>query len=303
MVNLNGHDQTFNYIADVDIQANGYLNGRKCLTSEEPACVTLTGRGLSATSGYYKNMANVEWKLEGAVSFCLDAKPFKDFAIGFAKATHTTTGDLVISNGTLNINNGATMPNVGRVVVAEGGCLAVNAGLTGAFVGCRRLAVDGSVTFTDDSSLAFSQNALEVELGTNAQLRLPEGCVLTVNSLTTGGVAVAKGQYDVRNIPQIVGGTLNVVPPVVETEATWTGGGADDAVTTAANWSTDPELPPFDTGSVLAKFAADGTQADVDENIALRGIVFGLAGYLEYLRNNHESNHSVESHPRTGLRC
>lgn len=103
---------------------------------------------------------------------------------------------------------------------------------------------------------------------------------LTLSSLKVGTSTIPAGRYRASDFRWLEGeGVLLVgeaIPgePAEETTATWTGAGADDLLSTAANWA-DGVLPDLTTGSLVATFPPGATPVvPADDTIyRFRGIV------------------------------
>ena len=269
-IDLNGNDQVFSYAFDRDCGDNvGSVLNREQFYTERPATVRFTGTGSPSTYASSNNFT-----FDGALTVLLDAAAYPNYGMNLANRVSTTTGDLIVSNGTLRLLGGAYFPNVGAICVGPNGAIVTESGVVGTFAGCTRLKVEGRMTIAAGDADPFSQNALDVELGEDAELTLPPDFTVRVRSLTVAGVSMPIDTYGPDKVPQLKSGAIQVAPLMPDTEATWTGlGGDDTSVGTAANWSTAPDLPALGTSSLLATFASGGTLATADRELALRGIV------------------------------
>jgi autotransporter-associated beta strand protein len=109
-VKLNGHSQRIRsfhagYSAAVATDsANGYM-----ISSTRPATLTILGEATSREG---------DCRIQDEITVVLDAKEYPNFVQSISNRTCTTTGDLIISNGTFRLRNRASFPNVPNLVIA-----------------------------------------------------------------------------------------------------------------------------------------------------------------------------------------
>ncbi len=236
--------------------------------SSAPATLVLSGEATSRTS--YQT-------LSGKVSLVVDAVGNPDFTQTFAGRAHTTDGALSVSNGTLAVTLGATFKKVGEIHVGPSGNLTADASstLSGMFTGVTNIVVDGKMTLGANISAPFTDEAVDLTLGENAELMIPDAMVLRVRSLTVAGNKVSnKTKWGVNGQPlsQIKGGSIVVDNGSAEiSDAVWTGGGADMSIATAANWDSQT-VPELQGATVSATFARGGSEAWIDRKVSLYGI-------------------------------
>lgn len=197
--------------------------------------------------------------VQNAVTFCWNPSSAKTMT--FKTQTSTTTGDLIVSNGTLRLE-GAKFPNIGKVVVGPGATFSVD---TAAKIGTA------TPLLVDEAGF--------VQLDTDAVLSIVGGKIgetELVPGKSYAGVQAAGVEY----LPQIKGaGRLFVARSAPATSATWTGGAGDDTLmSTGANWEGG-EKPDLVGGGLLAKIVG-GTCATLPGDIALRGLDFCPANGL-----------------------
>lgn len=160
------------------------------------AGTTLTLTGEVATNQTYA-------RLSGGVSLLVDAKDFQNsFVQKIYGRTHTTTGDLIVSNGTLEVIGPAVFTNVSRVVVGAGGVLKLNSETNNAMASVTDLVVAGTLTVgaqkafaseltsvTVTGSLKVNEHGLpfaketELMVGGGWLLDIPENTTLCVHAL------------------------------------------------------------------------------------------------------------------------
>lgn len=172
------------------------------------------------------------------------------------KSISPTTGGLLVSNGVVRLSEGATFSKLSRLDVA---------GAT------ARLVVDSG------AGVAFQ--AQDVRVSDSAKIVVGQGVTISFTAATVDGVALAPGFHTAATAATWLEGDGCVYvsggeTPQMSTD-TWTGAGADTALTTAANWATG-ETPDFTTGGLVATFATGGSRATFvgDTMLRLAGIVF-----------------------------
>ena len=226
-------------------------------------------------------------EVDGKVSLIYDAKD-PSCVQTFMNRTHGTSGAIVVSNGTFKVGGTATFKNVPSVTVCDGATFLYDSTAAAGLSGVTRVAVGKGGTFKSSTVAdALATGSVAFELADDKSLLdLPSGTVLQAASFTTNGVHLAKGTYvgaggtGGKVLPQLSPGVTIGVPEhsdVETVEATWTGAAEtasqDKKFSTADNWENST-LPNLTEGSLLAKFAAGGTEAVIDTYANLKGIGF-----------------------------
>jgi len=249
-VDLCGFDQKLSMLqsngTDMTGGSAGHAGHYLRSTGGQPTTLTLTGG--NQTGGY---------TMQDKLTFVWDSATDATYTFVNA-ATHTTSGSLIVSNGTIKVQRGS-FANVPGLTVADGSTFEI--GADAGQIGNGHLAID---------------------LGSTASLVIPEGKTLYADSLVVGGnplVSVRSVAYGTAEHPlaQITGGgTLVVAASEVPSDPhTWTGQGSSARLSDAGNWNTKPTL---DNGSLVATFATSGTSAQIDANALIKGIVFDIPG-------------------------
>ncbi|HRR35310.1 MAG TPA: autotransporter-associated beta strand repeat-containing protein [Kiritimatiellia bacterium] len=241
LLDLNGHDQSVGSIkTDPRVSSPGYL----AVTSALPATLTVN----QGTSYYYmgdiagavslvKNGSAtltftnlVPMTTTGSITVNAGKLTLSDFSGGFGAAT-----SFRINGGTLEIRNGATLPDAATVRVLEGAKISIKDGVTETI---DKLFLDG------EQQVSGTWGAT----GSGAE---------HVNDVFFSGL-----------------GKLNVVTGTQTTyaDAVWDGGGAGSSFSTPENWEGDA-LPSFD-GFARAIFATGGTAATVDAPATFTKVTF-----------------------------
>lgn len=272
-LDLNGWNQTLRaigYEAVLPMHEHADERNWTVICSDRTAYMTIAGRESGQTDLLYHGFAD-------KAGLVLDADP--GYALVQTNRLNTTSADLIISNGVFRMVGRDAFANVPSVYVGEGGRLECETDQAQAFAACRTLTVYGVFSCPANELMPFAQDAIDVILGPVAELHLPEGSELRVNTLSVvdsdGQVTVMPaGRYAAASgFAQVKSGTVFALPKE-ETSATWTGaGGTSASVGSASNWSTSPQLPDLDFFSLVATFASGGASALVDRPLGVAGIV------------------------------
>lgn len=247
---------------------NQYINGlsTKGLVVNETSAVTGTTHQLTSDyevflrhTGGSAEVASSSFSGQLAGKLGLMWKPYSSSTeFVFRKAESSTTGSIVVSNGTVRVTEGARFPSLSAVEVD---------GATSAF------AVDASAAQTFPST-AFS-------FSNGGKLSLASGVYIAVASVSVDGVAQDDGVYHGSDGPAIgttaswidgsgvvvVGSPSESTPA---TSATWDGVGTDTAATTLANWNGAESLPDL-TGGTLEVPVTGGSVFTADVDAFVRG--------------------------------
>ena len=199
------------------------------------------------------------------------------FATNFA---HTTSGDIIVSNGTFRVAGTSSFANVKRIVVADGATFDLATEAANALAGVTNIVLGAGAHFAIAASAAtpFTVSAVTLEADSTATFDLPEGASYLFASAVVDGVPLDGDTYTGGVAP--FSGTGEITVPDVErptVEATWNGNGADDGddgIATGANWEGGT-APVLNAGSLYPLFATGGTQATIDRAVYFKGIHFG----------------------------
>jgi len=237
--------------------------------------------------------------------------PVGNFTQEFRDRNNSTTGSLVVSNGTLKIGGSSLFNNLTKVVAA-GGTFEVataQASLTG--VNTLEVGNGGRFRIAMASTPLSARQADFIISGTGV-IEVPDGMLLAAKSLTVDGTPQPDGLYG--RVGNTVGATevewiegdglvamSSTVPTVDTVSATWDGGASDDLASSSANWEGDV-APDFTTGGLVATFAAAGDSARFAQGGVLKGIVFDAAdgfavtaGDTLHLRQSGISTAAIEA--------
>ena len=282
-INLNGNSQTFTCLSFDNTHAKekgnyGYV------TSADSATLRLKGRSSSATSYH---------AISGKISLVVDSSDNPSFVQTLMSRAHTMSGTLSVSNGTL-IANGATFKNAGEIHVGNDGILNAEGSSAGIFAGATNVVVDGKMTLGTNITTPFTDEAVDLTLGENAELTIPDTMVLRVKTLTVAGKKIGnKTKLGVNglSLEQLKGGSIIVYDGNVETaDAVWTGEGGDTSIDTANNWNVAPALPSFDDETTCATFSSGGTEASVNRAVSFHGVGLSSLGGFTFTKASEDAS-------------
>ena len=245
---------------------NTYRGTEWRINNSNTALKTLTVRGLDREDQIPTNVVTI---MQFWYKLSIDIDAYPGFTQVFAGGrTNDMSGALSATRGGMRITGATQFPKVSSVVVGAEGVFSNESTVASSLQSVKSVSVDGVFASTTQP---FSQDALTLSLGPNAEFSLPEDSVLTVKSLTVGGVLMPAGRYDSDALPQLKGCSIVSVSGASSgtSTAVWNGNGA---VTEAANWGGS--LPALSNYTVQATFAEGGSHADFDTNAKLFGISF-----------------------------
>lgn len=242
--NLNGHDQTVESAYDAGgADSSTHLH---YITSPEPATLTMRATANRTYTGLYKDALSVCWNPTGNYTFTLSG------------GRHTTSGALIVSNGTVSVAGGAELPTLSEIDLAAGAAFTCAAGTT-VNPGLHKLVLAKGATLEAPAGTVFDVDEFWIvdEQGV-ATLQDPDLTFTSADFSGLKGVSVHTAHHEVPSV-----------------DVTWTaGGGADTKFATADNWSSVPDLTGYAT---VATFANAGSVATTTDDVNLKGIVFGAA--------------------------
>lgn len=204
--------------------------------------------------------------------------------------TQLITSPITVSNGIFavegpsNVGTPVTFPNLTGFNVSDGATVRIGTGGPSAFPQLATLNMDGSARFevTAGAVNPFTPGKIEASIGANSRFVLGAGTVLSLKSLTIGGVVRNNGVYtggastdDAAHADWIEGDGVVVVetaPGFEPTEFVWNGGAAANrAFSAALNWEGGA-APTLDDYSARPVFATGGSEAVVDTRVRLNGL-------------------------------
>lgn len=223
-IDLDGYSQRVRSLDAGDIGESAAQTGVALVKSAAPATFELCG--------VLKDGAGYPFRFSGAVSFCWNGTGSFDLIY----AASDTTGDLVVSNGTLGIAKNATWG--GKNVVVSNGTLRV------------------------DSSDPFTADDVRLVVGANGSLAL--NADVTVAHATIDGADLLPGEYLAGDFASghVTGQGLLTVSGQETAEVSthvWTGA-AGNALASDGNWK-EGVAPDFTDGGARLVFSDGSAQA------------------------------------------
>ncbi len=235
-LNLNGHNQTIDRL-----YCDRTTAGTRHVYSDTPATLILKQNASTLYIGTIDGVANLVKAGTGTITF--------------SNRISETTGDIIVSNGTLVVASSA------------------------AFSASTNIIATGSGTLELRTSTALADSAA-LFIDSGAQIRLAAGLTETVDRLFVNGEQQESGTYGATGSGAVFiddvhfdgSGILFVTssPPITPVSYTWDDGGEDTLFSTTNNWVGDV-LPEFD-GTTAAVFGTGGNTATVDIAADLYGI-------------------------------
>ena len=214
------------------------------------------------------------------------------FATNFA---HTTSGDIIVSNGTFRVGGTSTFANVKRIVVADGATFDLATEAANALAGVTNIVLGAGARFAIAASAKtpFAASVVELELAADSVFELPEGANYLFKSIKVADAYLDGGSYTGGGDSPFAGSGAVTLPDIEResVDATWVGGGEDDNIATAANWQEE-SLPALKEGSLVAFFAAGGDRAEVSTALDFKGLRFGGES-AEFTLEANSSNASL----------
>lgn len=242
---------------DVTTSNHGFtsadVGGTVSSTNVYMKCIGTPGRDSARFTGKLYDKAGLYWAPEAKTA------SDGDYEFVFAKALSTSTGDIIVSNGTVRVTEGAALGSLSSVVLEAGGTYRIDSTAgRGNHVECLRQ--------TDAS----------------AKVSLGLGAVLSVKTVEPfAGGTIALGLHTATSDPDWIAGEGTVfVTGIPEKEGTyvWTGGAASTAFGLVDNWRGG-EAPSTILGSAEVKFAEGGSVATLTDISYLHGLVFAGSAF------------------------
>ena len=245
--------------------------------SDGPVVLRVSGTTNSPVS-YVKFCDEVTLVKEGA------ADTVQVFGSSTVGRTHTTSGRLIVSNGTLRVAGGSKFANVPEVRVVAG-TFDLNSTASGSLTGVTNLVVEGG-TFNVGASVPypFAETVERVEVGAGGLIDSGSSLAITAGKLVIGGIDAGYGNFTSANYPDNIGVNVTISVPRPEhvyTADSWIGGSSGNAVATAANWSGNA-VPDLETGDFTPFFAASGREAVFNSAVSFFGIGFGVTNETSF---------------------
>lgn len=215
--------------------------------------LTMKGGDDTISNLRFKNNMTLVWDPTGDCTFTATSN-----------RTSTLKGPLVVKGGTFELDGGHTMLNLTNIVVKSGATLKVSS-----------------------ADVPFSSSVMiEAEPGATLNLAADiTAATVKVGDHYLSAKGFSAGTY--KGLTIAGAGSLVVSSkPGGEDTYTWTGGGADDNITTTNNWQNS-DMPDFDDEAPFIVFAG-GTAAVLDRDISASGVTFdGVTAFNLSASGNH----------------
>ena len=232
--------------------------GRHYIYATKTATVTMHGTN-NRTNDWFLKDGGTSKKMS------LVWDPTGDYTYTCVGYTNTINGTITVNRGTFEVGDSCSFPNVSTITVKDGATLKVSSAVD---VPYSNIVLTSGATLHLDHDIS----AVSVKVGSK-YLMAKDYSAGTYEGVTISGT----GKVFVSTDPSGGG----------EKTYTWTGGGADNNITTAGNWQ-DGNKPDFDTEMPHIIFAG-GTSAVLDRDIDAVGITFGagVTGFDLSATGNH----------------
>lgn len=276
LIDLGGKNQTFDRMIGPErnpknrgVPSTSCTGGRMRSTSAS-ATVTLKGS------------ADAETGLDvlGKVSLVWD--PVDNYTQRFANSLSDMTGSLTVKGGTLEFTGETAFSNATAISVVDSAVFRNASTITKSLERLSRITVGRGATFNSRDTLQTFNGTtpITIDLANDAELYLPEHETVNVADIYIDGKRIAGGSYaadGARSFPQLKSGAIEApVRPGDCDLFTWTDGGADKLLTTAANWK-EPVKPTFEGDLDGAKFGDAGDEALVPDGAKIAYLAFTRA--------------------------
>ncbi len=216
-------------------------------------------------------------------SLKVEVNAYDGFTQTVSNRTHTMTGTLTVKKGAFRMAGLAKFPNLTGITVDQGARFDFFTGASNAVKALTSLTVNGTFTMSAAAvvSGAFDTGSptlprLNLAIGANGSLSLPQGTTLNVWRLTVGGVAKTVGTYTHADLPQLPEGVIIIVRSVVQGAAgVWTGAAeADNLMATIGNWQGTPESLPLGDYTLGVTVNGDGEEMVYADGTKINNIMF-----------------------------
>lgn len=282
-VDLCGHDQTVAALRQYVFGGSATAGWNKsrwesgdakkaiCVKSEQPATLTITG--MAADKEAFT-------MVRGAISLVLDAQDYPSFVQTLTHVSSSFTGSTTVRAGTLRLTGKIRFTGTPSITV-ESDAAFVNASTNTlpSLEKVTNLVVRGVFDASEARVNPFGTTIRNLELGSGATLKLPEGSFVNAQSITLNGQTFTSGRYPADRLAALSGATVSGITVMVgaANAVNWTGA-VSESFSAVGNW--DPALASADDlmyGALYPTFAAAGARATVDADAIFMGMTFRAA--------------------------
>ena len=271
-IDLQGHDQTIKSLTWNSGNHPSYTDISSYIKSSGgPATLTLSP-GANATTYF---------GLKDGITLVINHAQATAKQI-FSQRTSPMTGDVIVSNGVMQLTAEQTFPNVPKVYVCGTGKLNINSTSSGAFLGATNVTLEAmaQLSISTNAVSPFSSEHTALWVSGTSKMTIAKGLEVPVAELYVDGVRQPDATYTKSSgLGFLSGDGSLVVRRFQGSTGVWNGGAAgSDAVSLADNWSgVEPDLVSGDFTAAIS----NGTHAAVDTAASFNTLVFdpAIAGF------------------------
>ena len=198
--------------------------------------------------------------------------PTGDYTYTCVGHANTINGTITVSGGTFEVGDSCSFSNVTAIAVAGGASFVNESMVESSLKSVTSLMLGASASLSLSNNPFASSVTIEAEQGATLNLAAD----ITATTVKVGDHYLSAKDFSAGTYKGLTitgAGKLYVTTrPGGEDTYTWIGGGADDNITTTANWR-DSAAPDFDDEAPFIVFAG-GTAAVLDRDISASGVTF-----------------------------
>lgn len=258
------YSQTIGGLSSDTLEDGEVVNERLAYDWRVKGYNTLTISGVAPEDGADSLELSTSASLNDTMSLVVDA--YDGFTQTVSNHVHTMTGSITVKKGAFRVAGTAQFTSVKAVSVSAGASLRIDSTNADPFPSLASASVDGELTVTDAAAGCDLLKDVDLRLGANATLSLPQSAATTqtVRTVSFGGKPVAVGIHAPGSLPFMVGGAALRVLSVSDgfcVDATWSGAAeGDNLMSNAGNWQGAPEELDLDSGTLTVTIAGDGEE-------------------------------------------
>ena len=294
-LNLRNFNQTIDRIlSDGAVNTSGTTEKGKAMTYSLRSYVSTTYKPTTLTLNATTDNQNLVRVYDKVT---LVYNPQGDYTQTFAtNFAHTTSGDILVSNGTFRVAGTSSFANVKRIVVADGARFELLTETANALAGVTNIVLGAGSHFAiTNATTPFAANAVTLEMDETSTFDLPDDANYLFAAVSVDGVPIDGDTYTGGGAVPQFSGTGSITVPDVEQptiNATWTGEGETDGIAVSGNWGGT--TPALNAKSLYPLFASGGEQATVDRALDFKGVHFGGAsGRFDLVSGGDAANLTV----------
>ena len=200
-------------------------------------------------------------KNKDGLSLVLDSQ-YPNFTQTFRNRHSPMAGTITVKNGTFKIDGTATFSNVTAITVGPAGAFIDESTHAFSLMSAKTLSIAGRFEIAASAANALPSEFAELDFHDGCTISVPGWENVTTATLRLNGCQVPAGTWTHANCAAIPEG-LTVTStgggwqPATVTQY-WVGGGADDRMTTLANYKNAPESVDLSSGATAIKIQGGG---------------------------------------------